>query len=272
MGVNRHPGRCCRLNSYPGEIYTIDFVLQVKYIGKNLQATFGTVSQKLLFILLFWTAALVISSCGTVSRMPKQEPEPPAEVTFPDESARGKKIEEGRASWYGPKFHGKLTANGERYDMHRLTAAHRTLPFNSIVKVHNLDNGEEVMVRINDRGPFAKNRIIDLSKKAAREIDMIGSGTAPVALILMSGNLSGSKTTNLKTATYTVQLGSFEKESKAFEQSRRIKGSRVVPAEMDRQRVYRVYYGTYLDKSEALIQKVELKKQGFNGYVKQIQN
>lgn len=94
-------------------------------------------------------------------------------------------IERGVASWYGEAFHGRSTANGERYDMHRLTAAHRTLPFGTVVEVRNLDNGRSVRVRINDRGPFVRGRIIDLSYAAAREIEMIGPGTARVELVLV---------------------------------------------------------------------------------------
>lgn len=187
-------------------------------------------------------------------------------------SKKGQKIEEGIASWYGPNFHGKLTANGEKYDMYGLTAAHRTLPFNTVLKVKNLDNGESVQVRINDRGPYAKNRIIDLSKKAAKEINMLGPGTAHVALILMEGDLENSKTTNLKVPTYTVQLASFDNETKAFEHSRKIRGSRVEKVNMENKTVYRVYYGNFVDREKAQDQRQELERQGFNGYVKQIQN
>lgn len=185
---------------------------------------------------------------------------------------KGKVIEKGIASWYGPNFHGKLTANGEKYDMQDLTAAHRTLPFNTIVRVENLNNGKSVVVRINDRGPFAKNRIIDLSKKAAREINMLGPGTARVRLILLEGDLKNSRTTNLKIATYTVQLGSFETEAGAFELSRKIKGSRVEKIKLNGSQVYRVYYGIYVDKEEAREQQQELADNGFSGYVKQIEN
>lgn len=176
------------------------------------------------------------------------------------------------ASWYGPNFHGKLTANGEKYNMHGLTAAHRTLPFNTIVKVKNLDNGESINVRINDRGPYAKNRIIDLSKRAARKIGMLGPGTARVELILVQGNLKNSRTTNLKVPTYTVQLASFKEEGKAFAHSSKIRGSRVEKIEMANETVYRVYYGTYRDKDEAHKNQRRLKRRGINGYVKQIEN
>lgn len=92
------------------------------------------------------------------------------------------RVETGVASWYGPGFHGKSTANGERYDQQDHTAAHRTLQMPAIVRVTNLDNGRSTVVRINDRGPYAQNRVIDLSRAAATELDMIGRGTARVRL------------------------------------------------------------------------------------------
>ena len=91
----------------------------------------------------------------------------------------------GLASWYGPGFHGNLTANGERYDQNGISAAHKTLPFDTIVRVTNLTNGKEIDVRINDRGPFIKGRIIDLSKGAAKKIDMIRDGVVPVRLEIL---------------------------------------------------------------------------------------
>jgi rare lipoprotein A len=92
----------------------------------------------------------------------------------------------GVASWYGPEFVGRLTASGEAYDPGKLTAAHRSLPFGSYVLVRNLDNDSSVVVRINDRGPFAKNRVIDLSEAAARLIGMLPTGTAPVSCSLIA--------------------------------------------------------------------------------------
>ncbi len=89
---------------------------------------------------------------------------------------------EGIASYYAEEFHGRTTANGETYDMHALTAAHRTLPFNSKVRVTNRENGKSVVVRINDRGPFKGDRVIDLSLAAAKAIGLIAHGTAPVSL------------------------------------------------------------------------------------------
>jgi len=98
---------------------------------------------------------------------------------------------EGIASYYAEEFHGRLTANGEVYDMHGITAAHQTLPFNSILRVNNLKNGKSIVVRINDRGPFAKGRIIDLSLGAAEKIDLVKDGTAPVRLEILELGQSG---------------------------------------------------------------------------------
>lgn len=181
-------------------------------------------------------------------------------------------VEDGKASWYGPNFHGKLTANGEQYDMYGMTAAHRTLPFNTLVLVENIDSGKSVLVRINDRGPFANNRIIDLSKKAAQEIGMIGPGIANVKLYVAKNALDDSKTTNLKVATYTVQLGSFDTEAQAFTYSSKIKGSRVEVIRKKSKKIFRVYYGVYIDKNEAAQKQKELERKNFSGYVKQIEN
>ena len=94
--------------------------------------------------------------------------------------------ESGMASWYGPGFAGRHTANGEIFDPSQLTAAHKELPFNTLVRVHNLENGRSVVVRINDRGPFKPGRIIDLSRAGAEAIGMIGSGVAHVQLELLT--------------------------------------------------------------------------------------
>jgi len=106
------------------------------------------------------------------------------------------------ASWYGIPYHGRRAANGEIYDMYKLTAAHRTLAFESLVRVTNLKNGRQTEVRINDRGPFVENRIVDLSLAAARELDMVAMGIAPVRLELLAGESPGE-------GNFTVQVGAF---------------------------------------------------------------
>jgi rare lipoprotein A len=117
---------------------------------------------------------------------PSPEPDqfpPIAKIPAPTESTT---VETGLASWYGPGFHGKLTASGEVFNQEKFTAAHRTLPWGSRVKVTNLANGKSVNVRINDRGPFGKGRVIDVSRAAARVLGIVGSGIATVRVESLS--------------------------------------------------------------------------------------
>jgi rare lipoprotein A len=112
---------------------------------------------------------------------------PPAVTADPSDFLAGeipREFQQGKASWYGPRFNGRRTASGERYDMHELTAAHRTLPFGTLVRVRSLVNGKEVDVRITDRGPFSRNRVIDLSRAAAEAIGMLGLGVKDVLLLV----------------------------------------------------------------------------------------
>ena len=118
-------------------------------------------------------------------------------------------IETGVASWYGYPYHGRRAANGEIYDMEKLTAAHRTLAFETWVEVQNLDTGKNVTVRITDRGPFIDGRIIDLSKAAARSIDMLGPGLANVRLKIVSAPPDAA------VALFAVQVGAFQDRERA---------------------------------------------------------
>lgn len=126
----------------------------------------------------------------------------------------------GTASWYGPNFHGKYTSNGEIYNMWQMTAAHKTLPMNTIVRVTNKYNGKTAIVRINDRGPFVSTRIIDLSKAAASKIGMIGTGTAPVKLEVLGFQVKGAHTIptkkQLKHSVQTKHLSSFALQIGSF--------------------------------------------------------
>lgn len=143
-------------------------------------------------------AALLAAGCGRKKhvRVPAP-PSPPA-------------VEEGLASWYGHPYHGRPAANGEIYDMEKLTAAHRTLPFGTWVQVENKTNGKTVAVRITDRGPFVDGRVIDLSHAAARAIDMIGPGTAPVRLVITSRPPEAPAED-----FYSVQVGAFREKPRA---------------------------------------------------------
>ena len=165
------------------------------------------------------TVALVAAAgCGHrtyTTRPPVQappvQPSPPSGPPPPIERqpvAPGAYVETGVASWYGIPFDGHRTSNGEIYDMHTFTAAHRTLPFGSIVRVTNLANGRQTQVRINDRGPFVANRIIDLSLAAAQAIEMVGTGTATVRLEVLGGP-------NPHVGFFGVQVGAFQQQSNA---------------------------------------------------------
>jgi rare lipoprotein A len=131
---------------------------------------------------------------------------PPATERQP--AVPGEYVEEGVASWYGVPFNGRRTSNGEIYDMHEFTAAHRTLPFGAVVRVTNLGNGKQTQVRINDRGPFVADRVIDLSLSAAQAIEMVGPGTAQVRLEIIAGS-------NPTAGVFAVQIGAFVKQENA---------------------------------------------------------
>jgi rare lipoprotein A len=107
-------------------------------------------------------------------------------VSYSPVGAKAKFASAGVASYYGPGFHGRRTANGERFDMHAMTAAHRTLPFGTLVKVTNLSNGKSTVVRVTDRGPYVGNRVIDLSVAAAKQIGSTHSGVAQVSLEIVN--------------------------------------------------------------------------------------
>lgn len=138
--------------------------------------------------------------------------------------------ERGTASWYGKKFHGNRTSSGEKYDMYKMTAAHRTLPLPSYARITNLESGQSVVVRVNDRGPFLRNRLIDLSYAAAYKLDIIGNGTGRVEVEVVSPAASGAGAvkTNAGRSTgapvadlsrdderYYVQFGAFSQSANA---------------------------------------------------------
>lgn len=127
-----------------------------------------------------WVLAVSTALLAGCATAPKEvRPLPDAAATLPPTGAA---LGSGKASWYGPGFQGRPTASGERFDMHALTAAHRTLPFGTRVRVRNPQNGREVVVRINDRGPWVRDRIIDLSKAAAAALDLVQAGEGHVVL------------------------------------------------------------------------------------------
>ncbi len=191
--------------------------------------------------------------------------------------------EYGTASWYGRDFHGKRTSDGEIYDMYAMTAAHKTLPFNTYVKVTNLNNHREAVVRINDRGPFVGNRIIDLSYAAAKKLGMIGTGTAPVKIVVLSSNQkpytqknnnesastdinenidtssnieNGTEDSKNNVSLYHIQIGSFRLLANALKlrdrASRYVNDVNIIKATVSNEVFYRVVIGSFLTRQAAL--------------------
>jgi rare lipoprotein A len=152
-------------------------------------------------------AAVVFSGCAHKKKHAKLTPasHPPKPMT----SVKPGYAETGIASWYGHPYHGRPAADGEIYDMETMVAAHRTLPFQTWVRVYDLDNNKTVEVRIIDRGPFVDGRIIDLSHAAARAIDMVGPGLANVRMEVISAPVDTGP------AIYVVQVGAFESRAAA---------------------------------------------------------
>lgn len=197
--------------------------------------------------------------------------------------------EQGSASWYGRKFHGHKTSNGEIYDMYGMTAAHKSLPIPSYVKVKNLDNGREVIVRVNDRGPFHSDRIIDLSYAAAKKLKYKDKGTARVQITAISVNSSGSYSIpsrqnqpvieskpldNVQPAStsgdYFVQVGAFSNEDKAkgFVQDVNVRLGMGASIQSDGRGLlarHKVLIGPFPNRNSAENNLDRVKRQGFFG-------
>ncbi|NWF73432.1 MAG: septal ring lytic transglycosylase RlpA family protein [Nitrospirae bacterium] len=189
-------------------------------------------------LLLVTTLAGALASCSST---PKPTYFPGYPVGF---------VEHGVASWYGPGFHGNKTANGERYDMHQMTAAHRTLPFGSIAVVRSINTGRQVTVRINDRGPFARGRVLDLSLAGARGLGMTGLGTDKIELRVV-----GYQGRAADMGTLRVQIGSFSDQQNAInllERTRHLySGGRVQAVDLPEGRRYRVQVGQFSTETQA---------------------
>jgi len=173
-------------------------------------------------------------------------------------SSKGYK-QKGVASWYGTKFHGRRTSSGEPYDMHLATAAHKTLPLPTYAEVTNLDNGKKIIVKINDRGPFKHDRLIDMSYAAAIRLDMTQKGTANVELqVIDTSKMPPATASELKVPGITggeetvfLQMGAFSEENSAEELVGRLEGVDLKPASIRKgDKVYRVRLGPYTTARE----------------------
>ena len=204
--------------------------------------------------------------------------------------------ETGMGSWYGPNFHGKLTANGETYNMYEFTAAHPTLPLPCFVEVTNVRTGEALVVRVNDRGPFAKDRIIDLSHAAASKLSVIEPGSAELRvkylapapraedlkyaptlepavtqIAAQAPKARTAQTVKASLPTHFVQMGSFTNRKNAENFSDQLlesgADSNVVFAHVNGSKYYRVVMGPFNSKSDADNQKHQMARRGFDGLV-----
>lgn len=185
--------------------------------------------------------------------------------------------ETGIASWYGDPFHGRKTASGETYNMHASTAAHRTLPMGTFLKVRNLENDKEIIVRINDRGPFAKDRIIDLSYHSAKKIDMIQQGTVSVEIIAIAvedkdlqAHVSAAHA-DYFTGDFTVQVGSYADKNRAEALRKQLQDLEkevfVTQASVDGRTVYRVRVGRFSTLDDARQLQTVLTRNGYDNAI-----
>ncbi len=175
--------------------------------------------------------------------------------------------EKGVASWYGSKFHGRRTSSGEPYDMHLATAAHKTLPLPSYAEVTNLDNGRKVIVKINDRGPFKDDRLIDMSYGAALRLDMVATGTARVDVRVIDVSAAGATTTSPVSATGAttastvtgsveeagtwLQAGAYGRREGAEKLAGQLEQAELIPVSIHQlDELFRVWLGPFTSNSE----------------------
>ncbi len=186
-------------------------------------------------------------------------------------------VQTGIASWYGRKFHGRKTSNGEVYNMYAMTAAHKTLPMNTWVSVHNLKNNQKIVVRINDRGPFVYGRIIDLSYTGAKRIGIVGSGTTKVRVTALGRATSYSEQTKAPIAfkpvdywkgNFTVQVGAFQVKANAqnyrYKLSKSYQNAHIAPFTDGRGTFYRVRIGRFTNLKDAERFSEKIITQGFS--------
>jgi rare lipoprotein A len=205
-------------------------------MGSSIMANYSNPRQGPVFIHRIWRAValwggiLFCVACSSQSYSPPPPTAPGQPKPYrvngrwyqPIPQARGFE-QEGVASWYGREFHGRKTSSGETYDMYAITAAHKTLPLGTYVRVNNLSNGKTLDLRINDRGPFARGRIIDLSYAAAKNLGVVGPGTAPVKITALGapdGQAAGGGAPTYTPVDYysgnfTFQVGAFAQRANA---------------------------------------------------------
>ena len=201
----------------------------------------------------------LLSACSGKHRVPVDRRMPPPEKQMTKKEVP-KGVQYGIASWYGKDFHGKPTSSGEIYDMYQLTCAHNTLPLGTMVMVTNMENGKSVELKVNDRGPFVKDRIIDLSYAAAQIIGMYEKGTAYVKVEFIGPLIESIQ-------RFTLQVGSFVDEANARRLADQLRNSFenvfVTTLETVTQKYYRVRVGQFETRESALSMAEKLSQMGF---------
>lgn len=175
----------------------------------------------------------------------------------------------GIASWYGIDEHNRHAANGERFSKYAYTAAHKSLPMGTVVRVTNLENGRDVLVKVNDRGPFVRGRIIDLSYAAAQSVGMVRAGTVKVKVEVVS--TPSTRDGGIFDALYTIQVGSFSTRENASDLKRRLdtkyQDVRIESVQISGDSYYRVRVGRYSDRDDAEKTASKLRRDGHRGRV-----
>jgi rare lipoprotein A len=225
---------------------------------------------KVFLLVLFF----LIFACGPRHRVAYEKRMPPPQKEVKKEGVKeekpgpetriekreSKEVQYGVASWYGGEFHGRPTSSGEVYDMYQLTCAHNTLPLGTVVMVTNLENGRSLELKVNDRGPFVKERILDVSYAAAQMLGMWEKGTALVKVEVISPGIE-------LVQRFTLQVGSFADENNAQKLAEQLRKSfenvYVATVETLTQKYHRVRVGQFETREAALVIAEKLSQMGF---------
>jgi rare lipoprotein A len=235
--------------------YNVFLVIE-RLIGLYHSAKEHKVKGRIFLLVIFF----LLAACGPRHVVIERRTPLPQKQESRIERRESKEVQYGVASWYGGEFHGRPTSSGEVYDMYQLTCAHNTLPLGTTVMVTNLENGRSLELKVNDRGPFVKERIIDVSYAAAQMLGMWGKGTAPVKVEVLSLGIEPVQ-------RFTLQVGSFTDETNAQKLAEQLRKSfeNVYVATMETltQRYHRVRVGQFETREAALVIAEKLSQMGF---------
>ena len=243
---------------------------------KNIKFIFFQNNYKIfknyLILLIFTT---FFASCTSTTKqgfiIPQNWQKPSKAYRFIDVQYTREQMD-GVSSWYGPNFHGKKTANGETYNQNGFTVAHRILPMNTIIKITNLENGKRVISRVNDRGPYKKNRILDVTKKIAKELGFLNKGTARVKLDIIAYPKSYNPKLGIKPYKQkVVQLIAYKNKNNAIKNARKIKNNlQPIPIFLDQPQKgeFHIVSGPFNSDKKANLVASYIKKKGYQSFIR----